>query len=124
MANRDQFTLAALNAGLPVAAAYEAMARKSHALVAVTSQYSARGISGRADTGAGYPAHCHTDPRPESFLVCDQYGDGTPPGGLSPAICSALRRSCERHTQNHTFYPVSTGAAKKLRFTPSIAIPQ
>ena len=39
MANRDQFTLAALSVGLPVAAAYEALATKSHALVAVASRY-------------------------------------------------------------------------------------
>jgi len=39
MANRDRFTGEALKMGLPVAAAYEAMATKSHALVAVASRY-------------------------------------------------------------------------------------
>jgi putative ABC transport system substrate-binding protein len=39
MANRDRFTREALAMGLPVAAAYEAMAAKSHALVAVASRY-------------------------------------------------------------------------------------
>ena len=39
MANRDRFTNEALKMGLPVAAAYEAMATKSHALVAVASRY-------------------------------------------------------------------------------------
>jgi putative ABC transport system substrate-binding protein len=39
MANRDQFTSAALDMGMPVAAAYEAMAAKSNALLAVASRY-------------------------------------------------------------------------------------
>ena len=39
MANRDRFTREALEMGLPVAAAYEDMAAKSHALVAVASRY-------------------------------------------------------------------------------------
>jgi putative ABC transport system substrate-binding protein len=39
MANRDQFTNTALEMGMPVAAAYEAMAAKSHALLAVASRY-------------------------------------------------------------------------------------
>ena len=39
MANRDQFTSTALEMGMPVAAAYEAMAAKSNALLAVASRY-------------------------------------------------------------------------------------
>jgi len=39
MANRDQFTSAALEMGMPVAAAYEAMAAKSNALLAVACRY-------------------------------------------------------------------------------------
>jgi putative ABC transport system substrate-binding protein len=39
MANRDQFTTTALEMGMPVAAAYEAMAAKSNALLAVASRY-------------------------------------------------------------------------------------
>ncbi|MCG6944184.1 MAG: ABC transporter substrate-binding protein [Deltaproteobacteria bacterium] len=39
MANRDEFTTTALEMGMPVAAAYEAMAAKSHALLAVASRY-------------------------------------------------------------------------------------
>ena len=39
MAHRDQFTSAALEMGMPVAAAYEAMAAKSNALLAVASRY-------------------------------------------------------------------------------------
>jgi putative ABC transport system substrate-binding protein len=39
MANRDHFTSAALEMGMPVAAAYEAMAAKSNALLAVASRY-------------------------------------------------------------------------------------
>lgn len=39
MDNRDLFTGAALEVGLPVAAAYEAMALESHALLAVASRY-------------------------------------------------------------------------------------
>jgi putative ABC transport system substrate-binding protein len=39
MANRDRFTSEALKMGLPVATAYEAMATKSHALIAVASRY-------------------------------------------------------------------------------------
>lgn len=39
MANRDFFTRTALEQGVPVAAAYEAMAAKSHALLALASRY-------------------------------------------------------------------------------------
>ena len=39
MANRDQFTSTALEMGMPVAAAYEAMAAKSNALLAVARRY-------------------------------------------------------------------------------------
>lgn len=39
MANRDRFTSEALKMGLPVATAYEAMATRSHALIAVASRY-------------------------------------------------------------------------------------
>jgi putative ABC transport system substrate-binding protein len=39
MAHRDQFTSTALEMGMPVAAAYEAMAAKSNALLAVASRY-------------------------------------------------------------------------------------